>query len=1716
MGSRIQDLISRQGIPRAGDPSKSLWKPISATGGFIADGKYKFYGSNAPDPGGDDAQILDKGSNVDNFVNQLSSNCIILKTVPSGSEAIDIQLDASDGLATWMGHLDSQGLFNLTLKPEPEPGKGPWVIDAFSFQYKSPWDITFSSKEKALKYSFPPPVETFESTPGLDPKSPRIPAPGLEPDGKTLYFGLDPDKTKEDLHSTVKDLFDFSESSRAPPALVADWKTTLVVQDASAAGKRNGLWIRPSRSLQTSIRLQFSLDAADVETFNKAITSTLKGFTFDSLDVICKKAVVLADTDDGNQPVAQGSVMFQAKCTIKPPDGKSDVRVISSVSFYHGSYNIAVQFGTKNAFTGILKWLAGLVQDLNLDFINEFLGHDDMFEQSGIYPRQIKIGLSCDDKGRNTKLKSFSFDIEVAAKFGTETSGTGKHATPTFLISYAWMADGPKWGSIKGELWNWYDDSIIRDMQPEYETTSDLYPLTETPAKTLNLIKMIPNFVIQNVPKTVPTQISRAYVTLSSSGVRLGGTIESLAFESDDPPPVPQLDLGLLSIDAGFTWEDKKDFTLTIAFLARLQSGPASVHKETAILKGGIDYSSGTGKWELKASLNSLYASSLYELFCKPKGNSADTSTADHVMPLIESIQVKSLDLAYHYEPVKDGDDKGKSVGSAFELEGILLAAGLELDLKFHYQPSGSFTFTADLKSAEDNASVSDVIKGILGDDSPELPGFLDNMSFGSERDSAIHIEVLEKVLKDEPKKKPDEKALEVQAAGAKKKGSFQFIATLTLGKIKFSFIQLHQLDWEPKVPSKRFFKASLAAVPTIEIPLVGNLAQPFEEMYFMWIQDKTKMNPKREPGLTRLDVKRLNDSMSLTTKDKFKDKDDSDLLMSAGSHFGVIIKDSEGKSTCILDYGFKKKTDAPEKESTLALMSLEGDESEGEKPPKEDSDGGSASAPFKKKAGPLSINNMSLKYTDQMLRIGFDATFELGPIGFSLLGFTINLKLTSLDLSKIEIPKFSLGGFAVAFEKPPLTIAGIVRHGNIPGLNYYAGGLIVGWVPYQLQAAGFYGEANPDNQKSFVSVFVFARLDGPLVTLEFAEISGVTGGFGYNSEIRVPKVAEITEFPFIDQSQLSGTAGDALETLKKLTDPRSEAGGWFTPRDDTYWAAAGMKIDAFQMISLDVVVVVMFGQSVKLGIYAVALVDIPNAKSPVKFAHVELGIGVTVDFDYGTMKVEGQLSPKSFILDPNCHLNGGFALYYWFDATHADKSLAGNFVFTLGGYHQAFRILDGWPNPPRLGISWSLGSHLSLSGEAYFAITPKVCMGGGRLHAAFSAGPIEAWFDAFANFLINYKPFHFTSNAGICVGVRFNIDVLFIHTHISVEIGADLSMWGPPLAGRVHVDIKVAKFDINFGADNGDEKEANIEEFYHLVLQARSQQATGPSAEEELALIAGDENILPGDPNQGHTFLATSGLLNNSSSGHRKQNDDWIVRGGSFSFVVGCKMAVQEAKQVDEDQNVVNSVSSKGPPIYARPMHLKEAMTKSEMKIEIVQDGVARARWGMTQEYKQVPTGLWAKYDESQDPTKSREGNNIDDLLDNNSDSLKLMMGVLMQGPPAIMSEDTLKAFNILAQGERVLKAEKPFPETESPEDDWNPSKPKDGAEQWNDVHNKWSSPEWNEDGDRGGDVQQSFVDSWFETFGWGKTLSGLGKLPKLLGERFGDLYVEAPLITV
>lgn len=72
--------------------------------------------------------------------------------------------------------------------------------------------------------------------------------------------------------------------------------------------------------------------------------------------------------------------------------------------------------------------------------------------------------------------------------------------------------------------------------------------------------------------------------------------------------------------------------------------------------------------------------------------------------------------------------------------------------------------------------------------------------------------------------------------------------------------------------------------------------------------------------------------------------------------------------------------------------------------------------------------------------------------------------------------------------------------------------------------------------------------------------------------------------------------------------------------------------MDAFQMLIIDAVVVVQFGPWIKLGRFAVATADLPASvrnSNTVEFAHVEVGIALTADFEYGMLKAEAQLSTQ-------------------------------------------------------------------------------------------------------------------------------------------------------------------------------------------------------------------------------------------------------------------------------------------------------------------------------------------------------------------------------------------------------------------------------------------------------------------------------------------------------
>ncbi|KAF9768837.1 hypothetical protein IL306_013797 [Fusarium sp. DS 682] len=1669
--SPYQDALLAAPIPGA--------KRLASKAEGADDKKFYIY-SQAAGKGGPNVHTISVNDiNLEKFLGFLPDKGIVLAAKPDG---ISAKFDDSDPWATWMTNWDEHSKMTVDFDD-----KDKLNIQAFNLEITAPWNITFSSSDVTLAFTFG--GEDFFTT-----SAAKVPRPGMTNDGTPVYFGLDINRTPNDLKSTVGDLFKlaglFSIVQVLPPVLMSRG-VSLIRKDAGK--ERNAMWFRPENQFETIMRLRFTLD--DSKELNSIFTKVLPGLEFTKSAMILTTSKALCVTNKGHLPLSSGIIDFEIDATIKAKERVAELLV--GLEIFPTGYSLVFQFNSDSQnddpLTTIILWLASFLPDSkSLDDIENVLGKENFFTNH-IHLRQVRIDL--DTSEGYTQLESVCVDIEVSTdKFGV---GNDQSKRVPFLVTYSWNRDIGSFGTLLGRLWNGFNTDLTRVLDPRYEKTTDLRPLTQNPAETIDLPSLIAGEKIDNIPKNVPTQLTQASIEISAKHFTVGAMLQSERFLGEEST-VPQLDLGQIMLRASFDWENKSSFQLDLGITTLLHPGEHSKHQETAALIGSLSYNS--GNWKLQASISDLYGSNLYELF--------DADSVDTVIPLIDSLLIKDISFVYNYS---------KGEGTSFNFLGDILLGELELKLKFDFVNQKGWTFNAELAPQDKQATIGDIISSIIPGDDLDLPPFLADTPFsGKSGEGGIFLDV------------------------ANLKGDAStFVSRITIWDLTLLFAQVHMADWEPKLPSKRLINVSFVSpISDVSIPLIGNIPQPFDEIYIMWVQDNTKKSPVA--GLTRKEIETLRGPLAEHTpvvKDKFKEKKDTDVLATAGAHFAVISKDGSGKRTCILDYDFKKKTSSAPKtgkeiEKKPAAAPAEGSKEEG----KPDSDGSSSSAPLKKKAGPLSISNIGLKYANKQLGIKFTATFDLGPLAFSLIGFQLNFEINGLKNIKPLLP--SLEGLSASFEKPPLTIAGIIRHSKEGDMEYYAGGLIIGWVPYQLEAAGFYGECIPEGgtkDQMFRSVFVFAKLDGPLITLEFAEISGLTGGFGYNSEVRTPAPDQVVNFPFIKSTGLADADENASKSLERLTSPNAD--GWFKPSVDTYWAAAGLKVDAFQMISLDAVAVVQFGESIIMGIYAVALVDIPNSNSKEKLAHVELGIAVVVDLAHGFFKAEAQLSPKSYILHPDCHLTGGFALYYWFDPPNGQNPIAGEFVYTLGGYHQGFVLPPGYPNPPRLGISWNLGSNLSITGQAYFAITPKVAMAGGRLHAAFHAGPISAWFDAFANFLIKYQPFYFKANVGICVGVAAEVDFLFIHGRISVEVGAELALWGPPLAGRVTIDIKVHKFNIDFGDSGSKNKKLSLSQFYALVLQASSQgegaSALAEPASSRITELGDDEeevssaSVTTTPENQGHTFLAQSGLMNDSERPQRDPNESWTVRGGTFSLVIGCKMAVSKAEHLrTEKEGVVDHVEYNKASIYAKPMELTSSL-QSTLEFTITQgeahdNPVDIVGWDMACELKSVPTGLWAQYNGGSDPVHS--GNNIDSLLRSNDGGITLMMGVSLIAPPPHMSQDKLQTFKILdANLERII-SKKGFPDERKALRYWDPVEPlKDDSipddspgkyeKQFEEVHKKWENPDWNER--PGVDVQTDLVSRWAKAFNWDEPLSKIAKIPDLVNKRFTNLYLEAPLLT-
>lgn len=871
----------------------------------------------------------------------------------------------------------------------------------------------------------------------------------------------------------------------------------------------------------------------------------------------------------------------------------------------------------------------------------------------------------------------FWWRIETVLGWETQTDGSDpsiplKMPSPVLIgLSYDSMSS-----TFRGRLLT--KSSFLTDKRnPGYLASTDVvpvsYPVDSLP-DALSLATVFPE--AKYLPSSVPDQITVAEIAYSSNGsqsvLSMSTTLTRSSADKTDLVPAPfswdQLSVSAYKATSKIGNTTSSTFGFSASSTFSLHSKDPTSLVTPASLALNVTYL--TGSWNVTGHIENLQFLLLEQFFDQ------DETTRSAALDILGKLTINQLDIFYTYN---------KGLASSFLFSGVISLGAIELRLFYQYTSSAvaadksaaslrrkpgdpapvtppgtgaTWRFTAFLGAANGkSATLGDIVDSIVGPDSGSsvLPEFVKSIEISpatSGANSAIAIEM------------------------NKTSNGVVFVLDVNVLGIKFSYMQLGTAT-----KTSRVLRLAVDKLPLIDsITLIDKLSQPFDEMVYLYVSDRDNK------GLLDADVSAINGALQPNEKLMYKKvttkPSTTAAVIAPGHHFMII-----NKGEVVLDHVFNiaKSETQPAKTQQPKTLTVVHDVRNTAVGTTQDSELVPNNIPSKgsltKTLGPITVSALSLQYKDKVLWIHMDATLALGPISFGLLGFGIGFLTTGLQLTHLggivkevfegeDRFRWELHGLALGFDKPPITLAGMFEHDVIPlagggSIDSYMGGVGVGFPPYTLVAVGQYSSVTEKDGSEYKSVFIFAKLDGrelalaptkiyenilivllALVTLEFATISGVRLGFGFNSLVRSPTIAELTDFPFIKNSGSVGAGNNPMTILKNMT-PK-----WVTPKLDSYWFAAGMTITAFDVIAITAVAMFAFRDAgVVISIFANAVAQMPPGVTDTKLMifYVEIGMVAELDFIDGYFRVEASLAPTSFVLVPQCHLSGGFALAYWF-----------------------------------------------------------------------------------------------------------------------------------------------------------------------------------------------------------------------------------------------------------------------------------------------------------------------------------------------------------------------------------------------------------------------------------------------------------------------------------
>ncbi len=462
-----------------------------------------------------------------------------------------------------------------------------------------------------------------------------------------------------------------------------------------------------------------------------------------------------------------------------------------------------------------------------------------------------------------------------------------------------------------------------------------------------------------------------------------------------------------------------------------------------------------------------------------------------------------------------------------------------------------------------------------------------------------------------------------------------------------------------------------------------------------------------------------------------------------------------------------------------------------------------------------FTIHRIGIGFDGKKISFAFDAeltacAFQLAMEGLAILA----------EVSERPGISFDLSGLSIGYENPSFAISGGFRHSVRDKVSSYDGSLLVKTKGISVFIAGSYSEG------SFLAYGMLkAKIGGPPAF----SITGLAVGFGFNKYLRLPDIEKVEEFPLVAAAvKPDFSAGQLLEGLRDST----------TTLAGQNFLAAGIRFDSFGMAHSFALLTVSFGQHLEIALLGICEMTAPPMEGAGEKIHpvakAKLALKAALLPESGVFSVQAQLMSDSYILSEACKLTGGFACCIWFGGEHKD-----DFVITLGGYRKGYRKPEHYPDVPRLGFCWNVTKELTLSGEMYFALTPSMLCAGGRLEAVFVMGALRAWFTAYADFEMGWKPFCYDICIGISLGASITLDLWLFSKTFTLEMAVDLHIWGPEFHGRAKITWWVISFTISFAAGQEGQKVIGWNEVKQTFLQGNKEQDRAAGNVEENSIVS-------------------------------------------------------------------------------------------------------------------------------------------------------------------------------------------------------------------------------------------------------------------------------------